>query len=226
MLTAIVREARARSILDVGCGCGSYSRTLLPQGARITAFDPSKDLISRWTGNGAAANLAFLCMDAGRIGFRDASFDLVLERASLHHIAAWEAAVLEMLRVSRGPIALEEPVDDLRSPEKQNTAQARALFLELQREVHYPHFAHLLPEQLLTLLRRHATVLSHEIQAHDEPVGFTEYFAAYPRFALRSAREGYWLDRLDRLRSELGEESLCEDDILTIHAQKRVGTER
>lgn len=58
--------------------------------------------------------IQFACMDAARLGFPDASFDLTLMVSSLHHLADINASLAEMYRVTRpgGRIMVWEMVRD------------------------------------------------------------------------------------------------------------------
>jgi hypothetical protein len=125
-----------------------------------------------------------------------------------------------MLRVSSGHVLLEEPVDELRSPAKRRTYEAQGLLLELQAEVGYSHYQHLQPETLLSSIRGRAQLLDVNLDRHDTPVTFDEFFESYSEFASRSGRKGYWLGRLDELRSQFDGATLCEDDRLTVLVAK------
>jgi hypothetical protein len=159
-------------------------------------------------------------MDAVALGFARDSFPLVLERASLHHIAHWPEALAEMIRVFANRIFLEEPVDDLRSAAKQRTYEAQGLFLKLQAEVGFPHFRHLDRDALLSAVASRAVVVETYLETSDAPIAFDEFFESFGEFASQSDREGYWLERLQELRSRFGGAPLCEDDTLTIMAAK------
>jgi hypothetical protein len=133
-------------------------------------------------------------MDAVTLGFADGSFSLVLESATLHHIAHWPEALSEMIRVSSDRIFLEEPVDDLRSAAKQRTYEAQGLFLRLQAEVGFPHFRSLDRDALLSAVESRAVVLETHLDTSDAPIAFDEFFESFGEFASQSEREGYWLE--------------------------------
>jgi SAM-dependent methyltransferase len=221
MLAEVVERFRPQRLCDVGTGCGHAIRRLVPHCPWIAAIDPEPGLRSRWSREPSSAILCFLAMDGRSLGFRDAAFDLVVETDCLHHVEDWRAIVREMLRVSRGPVYLEEPVDDLRSQPKRDTARACELFLALQREVGYSHFPHLAVESLCGFLEEEAMLLDRRLLRHDEPVSFDDFFESYADFARRSPHERVWLERRERLREELRGRSLCEDDRLLLLARKR-----
>ena len=159
-------------------------------------------------------------MDAVALGFARDSFPLVLERASLHHIAHWPEALAEMIRGSSNRVFLEEPVDDLRSAEKCRTYEAQGLFLKLQAEAGFPHYRHLDRAALLSAVESRAVVLETHLETSDAPIAFDEFFESFGEFASQSDREEYWLEQLQELRSRFGGAVLCEDDTLTILAAK------
>jgi len=79
-------RADGQSVLELGCGGGSFSRTLTRAGAsHVRALDISEEQIARAGGRGT---------DAGRIDFRvhdieqpiDGAFALIVGRAVLHHV--------------------------------------------------------------------------------------------------------------------------------------------
>jgi len=80
----------SRDVLEYGCGRGSAAFDLAAAGARVTGIDISDvaiDLATRRAAElGLADRLRFCVMDAERLSFEDASFDLVCGSAILHHL--------------------------------------------------------------------------------------------------------------------------------------------
>jgi hypothetical protein len=159
-------------------------------------------------------------MDAVTLGFASGSFPLVIERATLHHIAQWPEALSEMIRVSANHLVLQEPIDDPRSAAKRRTYEAQGLLLSLQAEVGYRHYWHLNRDDLLAAVQRQAALLDTVLERSDAPVDFDDFFDSFHEFASRSTREEYWLAQLDDLRSRFGGAPLCEDDTLTVLVAK------
>jgi ubiquinone/menaquinone biosynthesis C-methylase UbiE len=211
---------KPETVLDVGCGCGSFTVQLSPYCGSITAIDFSQALIDRCKRENQRANVDYVCMDGRNIKFPDYSFDLVLERDCLHHILEWQKALDEMIRVSSGHILVQEPLDDLRSEEKRNTMRAQELILELQREVGYNHFKYIPLNYLIAHMQKRDISYETNITRRDEPVDFDEYFSSFGDFAEKSSRKEYWFKRLRRLRQELDGRMLCKEDILFIMAVK------
>jgi SAM-dependent methyltransferase len=208
------------NVLDVGCGCGGFTVQLSPFCGRITAIDFSLALIDRCKRENQKTNIDYMCMDGRSIDFPDGSFDLVLERTSLHHILEWEKALEEMIRVSSKYILVQEPMDDPRSEEKRNTIRAQELLLELQREVGYPHFKYIPLSSLIAHMQKRDVSIETSVTRRDEPLDFDEYFSSFGDFAEKSSRKEYWLKRLQSLRQKLDGRMLCKEDILFIMAVK------
>jgi SAM-dependent methyltransferase len=221
ILDDILAHLRPAAILDVGCGCGTATHRLSLLSPRLVAVDIMASLAPRWRPLRHPPDLEFACMDARRLAFGEATFPLVLERVSLHHIEDWEHALDEMIRVSSDAILIEEPVDDLRTVERIRTFEAQGILLELQREIGYSHFLHLTPSALLTAVGERASIVAAYGEPNDAPVSAEEFFRSYDALAARSARPDYWRERRQAFQASLGTIKLCEDDHLVILASKR-----
>jgi len=105
------RLAPASDMLEIGCGDGWYStvnyRKLQPR--RLVGIDVSDAMVAAATARGLDARV----MDAQQLSFADASFDLVVGRAILHHLE-FEPAMKEVHRVLRpgGSAVFMEPLRD------------------------------------------------------------------------------------------------------------------
>ncbi|MHB8156317.1 MAG: class I SAM-dependent methyltransferase [Desulfocucumaceae bacterium] len=220
MLIKHIKKIKPENVLDVGCGCGSFTVKIAPYCKHITAIDSSQPLIDRCKKENQLPNVDFVRMDAGNIEYPDNSFDLVLERASLHHILEWRAVLDEMTRFSSKDVCIEEPIDDPRNEEKRNTIAAQDLFLELQKEIGYPHYKHHAPEALLEYFTLRGMEYESQIVMSDQSIEFVEYFAQFELFAEKSQRKEYWLERLAGLKNELKGGKLSENDTLFVFAVK------
>jgi SAM-dependent methyltransferase len=215
-----VAQLKPKNVLDVGCGCGSFTIKLSSHCTEVTAIDLSSEFIERGKKGNQKPNITYVCMDGRDLQYPDYTFDLVLERASLHHIREWKKVLDEMIRVSSQHILVEEPLDDPRSEAKRNTIEAQKLFLELQNEVGYPHHPYLPLQNLLGHFKRRTIPLETAIIKSDEPLGLDEYFSSFGLFAEKSKRKKYWLDRLDDFKKEMNGKNLCESDTLFMAAVK------
>jgi len=104
-----------KSVLDVGCGdaVNSLQFALQPVNAAV-GIDLSLPLVAgnqkgeqtrrlamEITGEPFPRRLHLLQMDATRMGFRDATFDLVISRSAMEHIKPIESVLDEIKRVTR-----------------------------------------------------------------------------------------------------------------------------
>jgi len=215
-----VEELKPRVALDVGCREGKYTVKTAPHCGHITAIDINPKAIDKAKSENPGAKINYHCMDGRRIGFPDGNFDLVYERVSLHHIKEWETALDEMIRVSSRYILIEEPLDDLRSVEKENSYRGQQLYLQIQQEQGFSHFNYLKLEDFIGYFERRKIKIEYEITKNDELESFDEFFDQFGLFVEKSERREYWTDRLNAFRTEMKGQSFCKSDLLFIMTTK------
>lgn len=88
----------ARSVLNVGAGSGSYE----PSGRHVIALEPSAAMIAQRPADAAPVVQGH----AEQIPFADKSFDASMAVLTVHHWAGKAQGILEMRRVTRGPIVI------------------------------------------------------------------------------------------------------------------------
>ncbi len=88
----------ARTVLNVGAGTGSYE----PTDRSLFAVEPSIEMIRKRTPSSSPVVRAF----AGALPFRANSFDAAMAILTVHHWPDKAAGLLEVRRVTRGPIVL------------------------------------------------------------------------------------------------------------------------
>jgi SAM-dependent methyltransferase len=99
--------AAGKDVLDLGCGLGGGERYCLEQGARsVTAIDLSvprlnagRTYICDTVADGAQRCVLFAAVDARRMAFPDAAFDLIVSTNTFEHIFGVEKALQECARV-------------------------------------------------------------------------------------------------------------------------------
>jgi SAM-dependent methyltransferase len=89
---------RARSIVNVGAGAGSYE----PADRAVVAVEPSAEMVRQRPRSAAPAVRA----SADALPFRDHAFDAAMAVLTIHHWPDWRAGVGEMRRVARGPVVI------------------------------------------------------------------------------------------------------------------------
>ena len=89
-------------VLDVGCGTGVLAGRLAAQGYEVTGLDPSQGMLDVLRADHPGVEA--IRGSGDELPFGDASFDVVVTVAALHHIAeagAVRATLAEMARVTR-----------------------------------------------------------------------------------------------------------------------------
>lgn len=87
-------------LLDVGCGVGSAAHAIAERwNLDVVGVDVDPAQIAAAQVDATHTNLQFQVMDATALTFEDATFDIVTSSMATHHIAHWELAVSEMIRV-------------------------------------------------------------------------------------------------------------------------------
>jgi ubiquinone/menaquinone biosynthesis C-methylase UbiE len=92
----------ARRYLDVGCGVGEADWEVARRsGLEVTGVDVDPAQIEIAQSHGADPHVSFVAMDATKLEFGDAEFDVVASSMMGHHLRDWEQALAEMIRVLR-----------------------------------------------------------------------------------------------------------------------------
>jgi 2-polyprenyl-3-methyl-5-hydroxy-6-metoxy-1,4-benzoquinol methylase len=84
-----IRKARGKTVLDLGCGVGRWSRLMAAQGAKVTGLDLSPTMIKeagrRAAEEGVAGNCNFLVGDVAELD-RKCTYDQIFVITVLQHI--------------------------------------------------------------------------------------------------------------------------------------------
>ena len=109
LTAAFLKRLQPASLLDVGCGTGrslSYFRTEFPE-LTLRGTDPSRDMLKiAIEKNGIPEE--WLDVNGDRLPYEDAAFDVAVATGVLHHVAAPDLLIGEMLRVSRCGIFISD----------------------------------------------------------------------------------------------------------------------
>jgi SAM-dependent methyltransferase len=98
------------TVLELGCGTGTFTRELARSGANIIAIDVSPELLEIARANYSAPNVQFQTENAYALSYPDAAFDSVVGSSVLHHLEV-EEALRNIYRVLKpgGTIFFTEP---------------------------------------------------------------------------------------------------------------------
>ncbi|WP_374448005.1 class I SAM-dependent methyltransferase [Stella sp.] len=89
-------------VLDAGCGTGQMSLPLVERGHPVIGFDVSAAMVGIARSKvPAGARAEYRTADARRLPLADASVDVVVVSKLFQHVAGWEDACRELLRVLR-----------------------------------------------------------------------------------------------------------------------------
>src|SRR5262249_654741 len=99
-LDLLVSWAEGKTALDVATGGGHVARRLRERGLEVTTLDPAPGM------------RADVLAPAEHIPFADGSFDTVATRIAPHHFTDIRAAVVEMARVARRVVLVEDTLYD------------------------------------------------------------------------------------------------------------------
>jgi SAM-dependent methyltransferase len=98
------------TVLELGCGTGTFTRELARSGADIIAIDVSPELLEIARANYSAPNVHYQTENAYALSYPDAAFDSVVGSSVLHHLEV-EEALRNIYRVLKpgGTIFFTEP---------------------------------------------------------------------------------------------------------------------
>lgn len=103
-LRALVKQSRAREVLEVGCGTGRWVIELHPLARRVIGLDFSFGMLQQ--ARAQDGELLLVGGDANHLPFPSASFDLVLSVNALQHYTHQHAFITEARRLLRAGGAL------------------------------------------------------------------------------------------------------------------------
>ncbi len=110
----LLGDVRGKTVLEYGCGSGTYTVALAARGARVIAFDISPELLAlarKRVETHHCEGVQLLLGTAHALPFPDGSIDLIFGMAILHHLDL-EIAAGELQRVLRkgGRAIFKEPL--------------------------------------------------------------------------------------------------------------------
>nr|CRH06431.1 Putative methyltransferase type 11 [Candidatus Magnetococcus massalia] len=104
MLLRQLAPCGEKSMIDVGCGTGYFTRHLAKEGASLVGLDIAQPSLQFARQQGG--EIAYLQGDAASLPFADESFDHAVAITSLPFVAEPERAISEMTRVARERVVI------------------------------------------------------------------------------------------------------------------------
>ena len=102
IVARLVAARPGDTVLDIAAGTGTSSRAFTAAGARCVACDFSQGMLRVGASRAGQAGLvSFVAGDALTLPFADAAFDVITISFGLRNVADPDAALAEMLRVTR-----------------------------------------------------------------------------------------------------------------------------
>lgn len=105
LLRRLIGSVPGATLIDAGCGTGYFSRRFAMDGLHVTGIDPDPAMI-RFAQSRRAADETYSVGDARGLPFGDRAFDLGIAVTSFCFIREPKLALSELIRVTRGRIAL------------------------------------------------------------------------------------------------------------------------
>ncbi len=115
-ITDPIVQFSGKTVLEIGCGKGHYTKQLARVAGSVTAIDPDEESIGVAIVQNMGDNIGYQIGSAVILDFQDEMFDVVVFTLSLHHVPDLEmiTAINEAIRVAKndGYIIFLEPATD------------------------------------------------------------------------------------------------------------------
>lgn len=156
-LEETLQHIPTQSVLDVATGRGNALETLFKAASRdavVVGVDLSRVGMAAARLNRSDPRLHLAQMDAERMGFVRATFDLVSISMSLHHLRHLDRALEEMVRVLRmgGHLLVVEMYRNVETPQQQSHVMLHDWWAEIDLGLGTPHFPTFKREEIRRLV--------------------------------------------------------------------------
>jgi len=94
--------AEGKTLLEIGCGTGHWSRFFSQRGFKVTGLDISETMINT-ARQKSISNVSFLMADGHFLPFQDSAFDLTAAMTTLEFVRDADVVLKEMIRCTRKP---------------------------------------------------------------------------------------------------------------------------
>ncbi|MED1202233.1 class I SAM-dependent methyltransferase [Heyndrickxia acidicola] len=86
-IKSTISNLKDKSVLDLGCGTGHFSRYCIENGAsRVIGIDISKNMIEQAQINNHHENIVYMCMPIEDLKVLNQKFDLIISSLAIHYI--------------------------------------------------------------------------------------------------------------------------------------------
>jgi ubiquinone/menaquinone biosynthesis C-methylase UbiE len=102
-------DLRERSVVDIGCGDGTFTLRYWDQGhpRRMSAMDPALKAVASGNAKRGDRPILFVAADGHHLPYATDEFDVAILQGILHHDGDPPATIAEALRVAREILVLE-----------------------------------------------------------------------------------------------------------------------
>ena len=105
LLAHLLGPLPGRTLLDVGCGTGWFTRAFADRADRIVGLDVDAGNLA-FARSRSTSHEVYVRADASRLPFADGAFDAAISVTALCFVNRWQDALAEIVRVSRARFAI------------------------------------------------------------------------------------------------------------------------
>lgn len=92
-----------KTVLDIGCGTGSFGRFCIENGAsKVVGVDISKNMIEKAIAENHHEKLEFICMPIEDIEFQNQKFDIIVSSLAIHYVDDYSKLIAKISSLLNG----------------------------------------------------------------------------------------------------------------------------
>ncbi|WP_420386340.1 class I SAM-dependent methyltransferase [Roseivirga sp.] len=131
----LIGDCKGKQVLDAGCGPGKYAQELISNGAFVTGFDMSSQMIGlAIKRNGGDGHFFVHDMEEPLSSIKDHTFDTVISALAMDYVEDWNKPLSEFNRVTRPGgrlvISMEHPFHKFNESESEQYFELEAVKCE------------------------------------------------------------------------------------------------
>lgn len=236
-LRRVLAPLEVREALDVGCGSGSFTRTLTEQLGSVRAvlgIDPDKDSVDEARRLTDDRRIRYRVSSLAEVAFGERRFDLVAISNALHHLTDPPQALSRMRELVRDPawLVVQELICDELRPSERNGRDVhhfKARIDRLNGRVHHPTFTR---AQVHALVEESGAVAEESCEVTDPSIERGEldteraaeaiaFLAEYVDFARETDQHAELRAEADRIGASIASHGIATPPRLLIRARFR-----